>query len=316
MRIGYNTWSMATVPYQVFVPKLADIGYTALAVSVVPGYMIGGSYVPNAADLAALTPDDRRRLRAAVEERGLELASAVGNQSLMESDEDKSAGYLQRLRDTLDLCVEVAPRGGPAPTLNTGAAGRSAEFEAKKGMLVDRLGALTQYARQRGVVICIEPHVGGAIDTLERAEWLVRAVNDDHCRLDFDVSHFEVAAIPLEESVPRLAPLAGAVEIKDQNYRYLDEPARDGWRIEGNGLGRTTAPDGRSLEFQFLLGGEGDFDLPQYLRMMHEQGYTGAVGFEASVQCQARPGYDALAAAESTYRWMADGWQKAGIPLT
>jgi hypothetical protein len=31
------------------------------------------------------------------------------------------------------------------------------------------------------------------------------------------------------------------------------------------------------------------------------------------VQCQARPGYDALAAAAGIYRWMADGWQQAGL---
>lgn len=316
MRIGYNTWSMATVPYEVFVPKLAEIGYTAIAVSVIPGYTIGGRHVDNAADLAKLTRDDRRRLKEAFEERGLELASVVGNQSLMEPDEAKSAAYLQRLRDTIDFCVEVAPRDQPIPTMNTGAAGRTDEFESKKQLLVDRLGALTDHARQRGVVICIEPHVGGAIDTPERSEWLVRTVDDDHCQLDFDVSHFEVAGFPLEESVPRLAPLAGAVEIKDQNWRYADEPMRDGWRIEGNGLGRTTAPDGRALEFQFLLGGEGDFDLPTYLRLMQELGYRGAIGFEASVQCQARPGYDALASAARTYRWMADGWRQAGVPLT
>jgi hypothetical protein len=49
--------------------------------------------------------------------------------------------------------------------------------------------------------------------------------------------------------------------------------------------------------------------------MMQEAGWTGAVGFEASVQCQARSGYDALAVAESTYRWMADGWARAGVSV-
>jgi inosose dehydratase len=307
---------MATVPYQVFIPRLAEIGYTAIAISVVPGYGIGGRQVPNAADLATLTPADRRRIKEEFEARGLELSAAVGNRPVIEDDPQRSRENLARLRETIDFCAEVAPRGQAVPPLNTGSGGRSADFEAKKGQLVDRLGELAEYARGRGVTVCVEPHVRLAIDTPERAEWLVRAVDHPHLRLDFDVSHFEVVGFPLEETVPRLAPLAKSVEIKDQNFRYLDAPQPNGWRVEGNGLGRATArsaPDGRAVEYQFLLGGEGDFDLPRYLRLMAEAGWTGAIGFEASVQCQARPGYDALAAAASIYRWMAAGWARAGV---
>jgi sugar phosphate isomerase/epimerase len=76
--------------------------------------------------------------------------------------------------------------------------------------VLDRLGELTAYASRRGVVVCIEPHVGAALDTIDHAEWLVGALRNPHCRLDFDVSHFEVQGVPLTESVPRLAPLAGA----------------------------------------------------------------------------------------------------------
>lgn len=313
MRLGYNTWSMATVPYQVFIPRLAEIGYTAIAVSVIPSYGIGGKHVQNAADLATLTRDDRRRIKEEFEQRGLELPSIVGNQPVIEADPQRSAVYLQRLRETIDLCVEVAPRGQAVPTMNTGSGGRPETFDATKQQLVDRLGTLAEYAGRRGVALCIEPHVGAAVDTPERSAWLVQAVNSPSCRLDFDISHFEVVGIPLAETVPQLAPLAGAVEIKDQRFRYLDDPERADWRVEGNGLGRATAPNGRPVEFQFLLGGEGDFDLPAYLRLMQQAGYAGSVAFEASVQCQARPGYDAVAAAERTYRWMVDGWERAGI---
>jgi sugar phosphate isomerase/epimerase len=315
MKIGYNTWSMATVPYELFIPGLADIGYTAIAISVVPGYPIGGAYVPNATDQARLSADDRRRIKAGLEERGLELPSVIGNQSLMHDDPEQNAAALERLRASIDLCVELAPRDQPLPTLNTGVGGRPDELDAKREQLLERVGTLAEYAARRGVALCIEPHVAGAIDTPERAEWLVRAVGSPHCRLDFDVSHFEVVGIPLEETVPRLAPLAGAAEIKDQRFRPLDGQPDDDWRVPGNGVGLATAPDGRRVEFQFLLGGEGDFDLPKYLRLMQAQGFSAPIAFEASVQCQARPGYDGLAVAASTYRWMADGWRAAGIPV-
>jgi len=161
--------------------------------------------------------------------------------------------------------------------------------------------------------VCIEPHVGGAVDSMARAEWIVRGINSPHCRLDFDVSHFEVQGVPATESVPRLAPLAGAAEIKDQR---VASPGRTDWKIAGNGAGETVAPDGQPVEYQFVLGGEGDFDLADYLRLMQAHGFKEPISFEASVQCQARPGYDGLAAAARTYQWMRAGWERAGIPIS
>jgi hypothetical protein len=83
--------------------------------------------------------------------------------------------------------------------------------------------------------------------------------------------------------------------------------------VKGNGGGRAIAPDGREVEFQFLLAGEGTFDLPRYLQLMQAQGFTQPIAFEASVHCQARPAYDAMAAARGIYAWMAEGWRRAGI---
>jgi inosose dehydratase len=313
MRIGYNTWSMATVPYQAFIPGLSDIGFRAIAISVVPGYTIGGRWVENAAALDRLSPDDRKHIKHAFVERDLKLPSVIGNQSLVEEDAAKNAVAMQRLRDSIDLCVELA-LDEHVPTLNTGVSGHSGDLEAKSGLITDRLGALADYAHQRGVVICIEPHVGGAVDTVERSEWLIQTVGSPAVRLDFDVSHFEVVGVPMETSVPRLLPLASAVEIKDQQFRYTDDgPPSDGWLVNGNGVGRATAPNGRPVEYQFLLAGEGTFDLPGYLKLVKKQGFAEPIAFEASVQCQARPGYDALASAAGIYRWMADGWQQAGL---
>ena len=315
MRIGYNTWSMATVPYATFIPGLSDIGFRAIAISVVPGYTIGGRWVENAAALDRLTADDRRCIKQSFVERDLKLPSVIGNQSLVEDDPARNALSMQRLRDGIDLCVEWAINGH-VPTLNTGVAGHSGDLEAKSAVVLDRLGALADHARQQGVVICIEPHVGGAVDTVERAEWLIRAVDSPAVRLDFDVSHFEVVGAPMQETVPRLLPLANAVEIKDQHFRFMDDgPPADGWLVEGNGVGRATAPNGRPVEFQFLLAGEGTFDLPGYLKLVRAQGFAEPIAFEVSVQCQARPEYDALASAAGIYRWMADGWRQASVSV-
>src|SRR4051794_5889395 len=83
VRIGFNTWSIARVPYQAFIPRLAEIGYRAIAISVVPGYTIGGEWIANAASLDALSADDRRRIKQEFVERDLALPSIIGNQSLL-----------------------------------------------------------------------------------------------------------------------------------------------------------------------------------------------------------------------------------------
>jgi sugar phosphate isomerase/epimerase len=312
MRIGYNTWSMATVPYETFIPALNDIGFTAIAISVVPGYPIGGRMVENAGALDRLTADDRKRITQAFRERDLKLPSVIGNQSLVEADATQA---LSRLRDAIDLCVDLAI-DGEVPTLNTGTGGRSGDLDDQHTcqMIVDRLGTLAEYAAKRGVTVCIEPHVSAPVHTVEGAEWLVRTIDSPALRLDFDVSHFEVVGVPTEESVTRLTPLAAAAEIKDQHYRVIGDGASgDGWGVAGNGTGRAFTPDGREVEYQFLLAGEGSFDLPRYLQLMQAQGFSAPIAFEASVQCQARPGYDALSAAASIYAWMAEGWRRAGI---
>jgi inosose dehydratase len=312
MRIAYNTWSMATVPYTTFIPALAEIGYGAIAISVIPSYTIAGHQVANAAALERLTADDRRRIKAEFEERDLKLPSIIGNQSLVSEDPTARHRSIQRLIDAMDLCVELAI-DGEVPTLNTGTGGKSGDLEdsTRRAMIVDGLGELSQCAAARGVLVCIEPHVNAPVDSIERAEWLVTTVGSPAVRLDFDVSHFEVQGIPMDQSIDRLMPLSGAAEVKDQRWRPVAPD--DDWRVAGNGTGSATAPDGSELEFQFLLGGEGTFDLARYLQLVQRHGFTQPIAFEASVQCQARPGYDAVASARRTYQWMAAAWQQAGI---
>jgi sugar phosphate isomerase/epimerase len=327
MRIGYNTWSMATVPYTSFIPALADIGFGAIAISVIPAYTINGKRVENAGALEHLSAEDRRRIKGEFVARDLKLPSIIGNQSLVSADPGERQRALDRLRQTIDLCVELA-LDGEVPTMNTGTGGKSGDLDDPRcvAMIVDGLGELAEYAARSGVVVCVEPHVNAPIDSIERSEWLVQAVSSPALRLDFDVSHFEVQGIAMDESVGRLLQLSAAAEVKDQLWRPVGalrsaaqqsspvvEARGEDWYVAGNGVGHATAADGSELEFQFLLGGEGNFDLAHYLQLVQAQGFTAPIAFEASVQCQARPNYDAIASAAGIYRWMADAWQRAGI---
>lgn len=302
------------MPYTTFIPRLSGIGFTAIAISVIPEYPIGGRRVANAAALDQLSPSDRKSIKQAFQERDLALPSVIGNQSIVQENADQQ---MARLKASIDLCVDLNVNG-ELPTLNTGTGGKVGDLDdpGLRQRMLDRLGELADYAADRGVTVCIEPHVGAPINTVDNAEWLIRTINKPSLRLDFDVSHFEVVGVPTDQSVNRLVPLAAAAEIKDQHYRVLtaDAPESDSWYLPGNGTGRASTADGREVEYQFLLAGEGTFDLPAYLRLMRAQGFNAPIAFEVSVQCQARPNYDALTAAAGIYRWMAEGWAAAGMP--
>jgi sugar phosphate isomerase/epimerase len=146
---------------------------------------------------------------------------------------------------------------------------------------------LAEYAKSVGTMVGIEPHVGSSCHLPKHAVWLTEQVASDGLTLHFDISHFNVQGIPMEESIRLLAPLAKHTHIKDES-----------------GL----APD-----HKFLIPGEGEMDYPDYLRMMQAAGYDGHIVVEISLMVQARPDYDALAAATQSYNVVNAAFESAGI---
>ena len=171
--------------------------------------------------------------------------------------------------------------------VTTTSGGIAPDWEATKAEIAERVGVLAEYAGQVGVMVGIEPHVGSALHLPEHAVWMTEEVGSDALTLHFDISHFNVQGIPMEESIARLAPLALHTHVKDES-----------------GL----APD-----HQFLIPGEGEMDYPGYLRGMEAAGYQGHIVVEISLMVQARPNYDALAAATQSYNVLNAAFQDADI---
>jgi sugar phosphate isomerase/epimerase len=91
----------------------------------------------------------------------------------------------------------------------------------------------------------------------------------------------------MEASVAMLAPLSLHTHVKDE---------------------RGIAPD-----HAFLIPGEGEMDYPRYLTLMRDAGYDGHIVVEISLMVQARPDYDALAAATQSYDVLSRAFETAGI---
>lgn len=277
MRIGYCTWGMPTVPADVFIPFLHRLGYHGVEITVIPGYTT---------ELSTLDTAERRRILQMLRDHHLELPAIAGHTAMLDRDPEAWAAAWKRLTGAVDLAVDWAIDGN-VPALDTTLGGKSDQWDDLFPLIVERVGELVRYGEQRGVVIAIEPHVANVLDSIPRVQQLLNAIPSPFLKLNYDISHFNVQGVPIAESVAALAPYTVHTHIKDE---------------------RGVVPN-----YEFLIPGEGDFDLVTYLQEMKKNGYDGYITAEVSIMVQKRPGYDPLAAAEQTYRHMAQAFDEAGF---
>ncbi|MBI4553835.1 MAG: sugar phosphate isomerase/epimerase [Candidatus Latescibacteria bacterium] len=277
MQLGYSTWGMPTVPLERAVPHLAALGYDGIELTVIPGYTT---------ELSTLVPSERRWIRRAFQEHHLALPAIAAHSSLLETDPDRHATNMARLRAAVDLAADLT-WGDTPPAVNTTPGGGPDEWDGVKGRLVEETRTLVEYAASSGVTIAMEPHVGASINSPERVLWLIEQVGSPYLRVNFDISHFDVVGLTIEETVPVLAPYSAHTHVKDQRGRHPD--------------------------FEFLIPGEGTFDYVRYLKAMQAAGYEKFITVEVSVMVQRRPEYDPFAAAELSYRTLSAAFEQAGI---
>lgn len=277
MKIGYCTWGMPSVPLDIGLKHLAECGFTGVEITVIPGYV---------SELSTLDAATRRWIKRTFKEYNLDMPAIAAHTSLLEPDPDVHATNMARLRASVDLAYELTLDDVP-PAIDTTPGARPDDWPSVKDRLVEETGALVEYASGLGVTIAMEPHVGCCLCDIERTLWLLEQVNSPYLKLNFDISHFDVAGYSTRESVKALAPHTIHTHVKDQR--------------------------GRSPDHEFLIPGEGDFDYVEYLKAMHEAGYDDYITVEVSIMVQKRPDYDPLAAAEMSYRTLADAFDKGGF---
>lgn len=274
MKLSYSTWGMQTTPIDVAVRHCAALGFDGLELTIIPGWTT---------DAATMTDAERKRIRRLYDDAGLELCGISGNVDLLADD---AVANEARLRSYLDFAAEIQHPGDEL-IVTTVSGATPGEWDVRKGELVEIVGRLAEYAHERGVMVGLEPHVAHALCMPDDAVWLIEQVGSPGATIHFDISHFNVQGIPMEESVAKLTPVSRHTHIKDERGRYP--------------------------EHEFLIPGEGEMDYPRYLRLMSEAGYDGHIVVEISLMVQRRPDYDALAAAAQTYDVLSRAFETAGI---
>lgn len=277
MYLGFSTWAMPALPIDPVVAHLAAVGFDAIEICVLPRFSTA---------LDNLDRAERQRIPKLLRDHKLKLSAVNAYVDLMEQDPSKFAenfAYVQRAADLAAAWIQ----DGRQPVVVSGFGGRPGELATRQEELVERINKLGDYAQARGVVVALEHHVGNAVETPDQVVSIMQQVTSPGARINFDISHFNVVGIPIEESVDKIIPYAVHTHIKDES--------------------------GRAPNHQYLIPGEGVFDYVRYLKAMAAHGYKGAISTEISVMVQRRPTYDALATATRSYEIVSQAFVDAGI---
>ena len=180
---------------------------------------------------------------------------------------------------------------GPSPVISAGFGGKTAMWETHRDLLVELLGDYAKLASEEGFVLAGEAHCNAMIDRSERAIWVMEAVNNPLIRLHFDIVHFYLAREPITETVHKLLPYTAHTHITDT-------------RILDNG------------KFELLLIGQGEVDSVEYVKAMHEAGWTDFITVEVSTMVWSKEGYDPFEAASFSYNTLDNAFKEAGVPRT
>jgi sugar phosphate isomerase/epimerase len=142
------------------------------------------------------------------------------------------------------------------PIVNCGPGGKSGD-EASLQESIDSLGSLAKMAEKYGVILCVKAHVGSAIFNTPTTLRAMAAIDSPNFGIDMDPSHIHRAG---ENPVEALRAVIGRV--KHIHIRDC--------------LGMQQGPGKPEMQ----ANGRGDIDLPGYMRVLAENGYTGPVDLE------------------------------------
>ena len=277
MKLGYSTWGMPKVPIDEALECIKGLGYDGFELTVIPGYTT---------DLDKLDDREVGRIKKLIIDHNLEMPAIAAHHSILEEDPRIHEKNMHKLKKAVDLALELAT-GVEPPAINTFSGGKQMEWDQAKGVLLERTKELVDYASPKGVIIAMEPHVSLALNTPDKVLWLLEEVGSPHLKINFDISHFDVVGMSIQDTVPLLAPHSVHTHVKDQKGLHPDH--------------------------EFLIPGEGVFDYVSYLKAMESAGYDGFITVEVSVMVQRRQDYDPFAAAELSYKTLSHAFENARI---
>lgn len=272
---GIGTYGMKGMTTEAALSLIAETGYDGVELALMSGW---------STDPANLSPGDVKALRTLLADKGLAVPALLESLQITGTATGRATN-LERLKRAVALAHDLAP--DHPPVIDTVLGGKEAEWEKVKAGFVDDLKGWAKVAEDAQVTVCFKPHAGNAVQSPERALWLMEQVGSPRIRIIYDYSHFQVEGFGLEDSLKRLLPYAPFISVKDA----------------------TGTPD----KHTYLLPGDGTIDYPAYFALLKRVGYRGFISVEVSANVFQKPGYDAIAATKLCYQRLAPLMAQAGI---
>jgi len=163
----------------------------------------------------------------------------------------------QPLRDpaVMETAMQAAVECG-IPIINCGPGGETGN-DASLQETIDELGELTKMAEKYGVILCVKAHVGRAVYNTPTTLQVMEAISSSHFGIDMDPSHIYRADENPVDAIAAVISRVQHVHIRDCK-------------------GRQQGPGAPEMQ----ANGRGDIDLVGYIRVLHENGYSGPLDLE------------------------------------
>ncbi|MES2697594.1 MAG: sugar phosphate isomerase/epimerase [Verrucomicrobiota bacterium] len=273
--LSIGTYGMKDLTTPDALRLIKETGYDGVQLALMPGWPT---------EPVKLTAGARRTLRRQIDEHGLALPSMLESLQLRGTPEARVEN-LDRLKRAVALGRELSPER--PPYLDTILGRGKAEWEKVREQMVDELRGWVPVLEDGNTTLVFKSHAGHAVQSPERALWLINAVGSPRIRVVFDYSHFDVEGLPLEESLRQLIAYSPLIVVKDVEHV--------------------------AKKHTFLLPGEGKTDYLAYFRLLRELDYSGFVNVEVSGHVQRRPGYQPVPATKFCYERLAPLMDQAGL---
>ncbi len=278
MKLSGSNYGMPHLPIDEALAFHADVGFRAIEITVVPGY---------ATALEHLDAAERRRVRDALRRYRLTCSGIANFQPLTDPDPDAIEPILAHHREAVHLAVDLTS-GDEPPVVVFYSGGQVNEWPAARDRLIERIAGLAEYARAHGVVLAMKAHAAGCVSRPYQLIDLFEQIGSPSFRFCFDMSHYEVQGLSIEQALYPLIPLSAHTEVK--------------------------ASVGRAPHQEYMIPGEPDTqsDFVGQFRAMAALGYRGYIVPEMSIHVIRRPTYDPFGALRLAYGALTRMLREAG----
>lgn len=158
---------------------------------------------------------------------------------------------LAKMEKAMQAAVEIG-----IPIVNCGPGGKTDDPSTLQQTL-DELGTLATLAEKYGITLCVKAHVGAAVYNTLTTLKVMEAITSPNFGIDMDPSHIYRAGENPVEAIAAVISRVKHVHIRDCK-------------------GRQQGPGKPEMQ----ANGRGDIDLVGYIRVLHENGYTGPLNLE------------------------------------